>query len=519
MAMPWVSYASQQSSPIVGTVSGVVLQIVQGPRLRSAVVCGLALLLWEQYKLWRVTKGITGPKWTMPFLGGLIEMVWNPYEFWERQKDWSRAKGLNISWNVLAGRLLFFVTDTTQVRHVLQNNSPSDYVLKLHPSAEGILGKTNIAFMTGVEHKRLRNTFMELFTRKALSMYVTCQDKIVRQWLEEWAALPEPVEMRDLLRLANLHTSQTVFAGPYLQDEEERQEFSEAYLRLTEGFLGIPLWVPGTMVWKARNGRRHVVKVLTRVVQDALANAEKGVEPACLVDFWVRAVTAADRDLQAAGEPPLEFNTHERMAEVIMDFLFASQDATSAGLTWVVAVMADHPEVYARVREEQYAVRGTDLSRPLDGEVLEQLVYTRNCIKELLRYRPVAPMLIQEAQATQTIPGCPFMIPKGTYVSCSLVASCENGFSDPTKFDPDRWSKERNEGTIHAKHWLPFGSGPHRCPGQEYAQNQLATFLSLLAANYDLRRDYTPDSQKMKYLPTLYPHDCLIKFQPIAPRQ
>lgn len=28
----------------------------------------------------------------------------------------------------------------------------------------------------------------------------------------------------------------------------------------------------------------------------------------------------------------------------------------------------------------------------------------------------------------------------------------------------------------------------------------------MLAANYDLRRDYTPDSQKMKYLPTLYPH-------------
>jgi len=57
-----------------------------------------------------------------------------------------------------------------------------------------------------------------------------------------------------------------VFAGPYLQDEEERQEFSEAYLRLTEGFLGIPLWVPGTMVWKARNGRRHVVKVFSKPI-------------------------------------------------------------------------------------------------------------------------------------------------------------------------------------------------------------------------------------------------------------
>lgn len=339
-------------------------------------------------------------------------MVRDPYSFWERQKEWSRAKGLQISWNVLAGKLMFFVTDTTQMRHVLHNNSPTDYILKLHPSAEGILGKTNIAFMTGPEHKRLRSTFIELFTRKALSVYVTAQDQIIRGWLQEWGTFPEPVEMRDLLRLANLATSQQVFAGPYLGTQEARDRFSDAYLDLTEGFLGIPLWVPGTKVWKARAGRQYVVKVLTGVVAEALQRADQGVEPTCLVDFWVRAVMDADGKRRASGEASLEFATHERMAEVVMDFLFASQDATSAGLTWVVALMADHPEVYRKVREEQYAVRGGDLAKPLDGEVLEQLVYTRNCIKELLRYRPAAPMLIQEAQAEQEIP-LPLPNPQG----------------------------------------------------------------------------------------------------------
>eukprot|EP00667_Euglena_gracilis_P006127 EG_transcript_6177 len=445
-----------------------------------------------------------------------MHMVRDPYQFWERQKEWSRSKGLNISWNVLAGKLIFFVTDTAQIRHVLHNNSPNDYVLKLHPSAEGILGKTNIAFMVGAEHKRLRSTFIELFTRKAMSVYVRAQDKIIRKWLAEWSELKEPTEFRDLVRMANLQTSQLVFAEPYLGSEADREKFSEAYLDLTEGFLGVPLWIPGTKVWKARNGRKYVVKVLTQVVKDALAAADNGVEPTCLVDFWVRAVVAANKAVLAKGEPPLEFATHERMGEVIMDFLFASQDATSAGLTWVFAAMADHPEVYQKVREEQYRVRGQDLSKPLDGEVLEQLVYTRSCIKELLRYRPAAPMLIQEAQADQTIPGCPFRIPKGTFVSCSLMAASENGFPNPEKYDPDRWSKERNEGTIHSKHWIPFGAGPHRCPGQEYAQNQMATMLAIMATSYDLERVYTPDSQKFKYLPTVYPHDCIIKLRPIA---
>lgn len=55
-----------------------------------------------------------------------------------------------------------------------------------------------------------------------------------------------------------------VFAGPYLEDPVEREKFSEAYRAMTEGFLAFPLCVPGTAVWKGKQGRIFVIKASER---------------------------------------------------------------------------------------------------------------------------------------------------------------------------------------------------------------------------------------------------------------
>jgi hypothetical protein len=130
---------------------------------------------------------------------------------------------------------------------------------------------------------------------------------------------------------------------------------------------------------------------------------------------------------------------------------------------------------------------------------------------------------------------------------------------------------ERKEDIAHAKNFLTFGYGPHYCVGKEYAINQLTLFLAIVSLEADWTRTRTPDSgeamrwgarmaamivgvamfppcllhlhapvgeasllsrcvcslcrretpssfslpaEKMKYLPTIYPHDSLIAFRP-----
>lgn len=55
------------------------------------------------------------------------------------------------------------------------------------------------------------------------------------------------------------------------------------------------------------------------------------------------------------------------------------------------------------------------------------------------------------------------------------------GFTDPLKFDPDRFSPERQEDIKHGKNFLAFGHGPHYCVGKEYAINHLTAFLAILS--------------------------------------
>ena len=73
-------------------------------------------------------------------------------------------------------------------------------------------------------------------------------------------------------REMNLLTSQEVFAGPYLDDKEERRKFGEKFLDMTNGFLALPICLPGTAVWKGKQGRLHIISVLKDAAARSKAN-------------------------------------------------------------------------------------------------------------------------------------------------------------------------------------------------------------------------------------------------------
>jgi cytochrome P450 family 710 subfamily A protein len=50
----------------------------------------------------------------------------------------------------------------------------------------------------------------------------------------------------------------------------------------------------------------------------------------------------------AQGVPPPYYAENDKMADSVMDFLFASQDASTASLVWTLTLMAEHPDVLAK---------------------------------------------------------------------------------------------------------------------------------------------------------------------------
>ena len=77
---------------------------------------------------------------------------------------------------------------------------------------------------------------------------------------------------------------------------------------------------------------------------------QTGQAPKCLMDFWALRCLEEVREAEAAGEHAPRHTGNPEMADTVMDFLFASQDASTASLVWMIVLMAEHPDVLEKVR-------------------------------------------------------------------------------------------------------------------------------------------------------------------------
>ena len=71
----------------------------------------------------------------------------------------------------------------------------------------------------------------------------------------------------------------------------------------------------------------------------------------------------------------------------------------------------------------------------------------------------------------------------------------KNGGQKPMKFDPDRFSPEREEHKRHPFSYMPFGGGAHKCIGMHFAKQNVKLFMFHLLTKY---RFHAPEGYTLK---------------------
>jgi cytochrome P450 family 710 subfamily A protein len=472
------------------------------------VVLGIVgAMIYEQVQF-HIKKGsLPGPSYVVPFLGGILHMIRHPYDFWHSQM----AMG-PISWNSIIGQYFVMVTEADTVRKVFENVS-STMPLILHPNAETLLGKDNIAFLNGPEHKNLKASLLPLFTLRALTTYLDIQQKHIRESLQSWVELSKvsgkPLEMRPLIYDLNTNTSLSVFVGPYLT-AEKRKQFQADYTTLTTGILAFPINAPGTLVNKARKATDNILENLTVVAAQSKERMRSQTQPECLLDYWMKNLVKEIDEAVANNEPAPAHSSDLDVAKVVLDFLFASQDASTSSLTFAVHLLSTYPDVLEKIRAEQQALRPNP-DTPISYEMLSEMKYTWQVMRELLRFRPPATIVPHIAKKPFEL-SAEYTAPAGTLIVPSIWSSNRVGYSNPNAFDPERFSPERAEHLKYDRNFLTFGVGPHMCLGQRYAMNHIMLFISLFSSLCDFKRQITPNMEEIIYLPTIYPADgCMLE--------
>ncbi|KIM29041.1 hypothetical protein M408DRAFT_68711 [Serendipita vermifera MAFF 305830] len=475
----------------------------------------LSLLILEQ-TVYRVKKGsLPGSKWTIPVIGKFLDSMNPTLEGYKKQWASGELSALSVFH-------IFIVMATTNeyTRKIL--NSPAYTEPCLVASAKQVLCGDNWVFLNGKEHVDYRRTLNGLFTRKALAVYLDSQDSITRQHFTEWLAAakkdPSPQSIMHTTRYLNMHTSLRVFCGPHIP-EEAIKIISDNYWKITLALelVNFPLAIPGTKVYGAIQARKIAMKHLEAACRDSKIWVANGGETTCMIDQWVRDLQDATEKAIADGNGkiPRTFSDRE-MALVLLSFLFASQDAMSSGVIYMFQHLADHPEILAKVREEQKIVRNGDYTKPMTLEQVDQMVYLRAVIKESLRLKP--PVTMVPYKATKAFPISPFYtVPANSMVIPSIYPSLHdpNVYEDPHLFLPDRWLDPESKANANPKNFLVFGAGPHRCIGVEYTNINMACVMGNAAALLNWEHVRTPESDEVQMIATIFPKDgCLLRFSP-----
>ncbi len=192
---------------------------------------------------------------------------------------------------------------------------------------------------------------------------------------------------------------------------------------------------------------------------------------------------STNRDLLSlllAGDETGSVMSDRQVRDEVLTLFVAGHETTANVLAWALMLLALHPRVAERVREE-----ADGLGRTPTYEDLPKLPLTLRVFKETMRLYPPAFMFGRVSVAEVQVG--PWPIPNGTVVLVSPFALQRRPeyYPDPERFDPDRFLPER-EAIRPKTAYIPFGAGPRTCIGNTFALMEGPLVLATLLRRVEL---------------------------------
>ncbi|RSN19313.1 cytochrome P450 [Amycolatopsis sp. WAC 04169] len=327
------------------------------------------------------------------------------------------------------------------------------------------------------EHHLHRRIMQAAFTRDRLAGYLGQMGPTLREGVAAWSDRANPRIYWSLKQLT-LDVATRVFMG--MRSGDDADAINRAFVKAVRaGTAVIRFPVPGGR-WAAGLQGRKVLESYFRANLPSKRSSDGE-------DLFSALCSATTDD----GE---RFTDTDVVNHMIFLMMAAHETATIAA-TSVVYNLAKNPEWQERARQESLAL-GDEMP---DIDALESLTALDLVLKESLRLNAPSPSSARMTVKDTEVLG--HFIPAGTLVNVTptvnhFVPEC---WTDPMRFDPERFNEQRREDKSHRYAWLPFGGGAHKCIGLHFATFEVKALLhEMLRAYrwtvppvYKARWDYT----------------------------
>jgi len=428
------------------------------------------------------------------FFGDMPDLFKN----WHRLFDWKTELLEQYGPTMACYPTLFFdgfvITNDPQcVQHVLQTNF-NNYVKpwRLLKCFEPLFGQ----FLFTISHahtadggalwRLLRKTSVKVFTTFNFRQYCTTvffrhSHKMINE-LEAARSKGKAIDMQKLFQSFTLRSIFDIGMGRDLADGEGR--FCYAFDRAN--CLGLLRLI---RPWFEIFGRfmqseqelaecmREVNGVAYKILDERMAESEE--ELASKDDIL-------SQFLKLRDQHP-ELRDRKLLRDIVVGFITAGRDTTTAALTWTTYLLQRHPDVREKVQAE---IRTLDFSSPPTYDSLHSLKYLDAVIHEAMRMYPPVPFEVKMAAQDDTLPDGTF-VPAGVEVHFSpwLMGHSERLWKNPEHFDPERWIGSPKPSSFA---YPVFQAGPRVCMGQTLALTEVKAVLVTLFSRFEFS-PVTPD--------------------------
>lgn len=323
---------------------------------------------------------------------------------------------------------------------------------------------------------RYRRASQPAFGRRFLAIAGERMTATAAQVLDGWAGRSGqgPFDVFPELMVLTVSTSIRALFGAQLEASAARRVVraltdGQRYIYDTMGLpFALPRFIPTPGNRRFNRATRDLAAVMRSAVADRRARVDEGD------DLLAMLLRFRDEGGAALGERELQ--------DQMLTALVAAPENTSSTLSWALYLLARHPAVESRLREEVAAVLGGRAPTALD---LPRLAYTSAVIAEVLRLYPGAWSFDRRALGDDVV--CGHAVPRGAlvFVSPYLTHRHPEFWADPERFVPERFlDGGRAEGRAG---YMPFGLGPRQCVGDRFARMTLELVLPMLLQRFRFR--------------------------------
>ncbi|MEH2457556.1 cytochrome P450 [Nostoc sp.] len=332
-------------------------------------------------------------------------------------------------------------------------------------SFEVLLGAGSIGMKNGISHQNLRKQLSQAFQPRALAGYVSIMEEITHSYLHKWECLGKIIWYSELKKYT-LDVACKLLVGVDTASDENLEKVYETW---GEGLLSVPIRFPGGKFDRAVHAREQLLTKIDEMIYQRKQN------PALNQDVLGILLQAQDGEGNRLSL--------EEVKDNVLALLVAGHETLTSGLTSLCLLLAQHPEVLKAARAEQEQL---GLIEPLTQENLKRMTYLEQVLKEVLRLIPP----VVRSGSREVIEACEFggyLIPKGWNVHYQIQETHQdqNIYTEPERFDPQRFAPERAEDKQKVFSHIPFGGGIRECLGKEFARLGMKLFAALLIRNYE----------------------------------